>query len=92
MKKVQFTKEDQYLTGALTEHFKNKYGDVAVIAIKYNQIMTFNGGLSSKQTITQLNKLIKYLQRRVEESKCENPNKENKFSPLKLVKRENNDE
>ena len=54
--------------------------------------MAFSGGLSSKQTITQLNELIKQLQRRVEESKCENPNKENKFNPLKLVKRMNNDE
>lgn len=89
---MQFTKEDQYLMRALTEHFKNKYGDVAVIAIKYNQIMAHSGGLSSKQTITQLNRLNKQLQKRVEESKCEKPNKENKFGPLKLVKRVNNDE
>ena len=88
---MQFTKEDQYLTRALTEHFKNKYGDVAVIAIKCNQTMAFSGGLSSKQTITQLNELIKQLQKRVEESKCENPNKENEFGPLKLVKRVKND-
>lgn len=54
--------------------------------------MAHSGGLSSKQTITQLNELIKQLQRRVEESECENPNKENKFNPLKLVKRVNNDE
>lgn len=89
---MQFTKEDQYLTRALTEHFKNKYGDVAVIAIKCNQTMAFSGGLSSKQTITLLNRIIKQLQRGVGESKCENPNKENKFGPLKLVKRVNNDE
>lgn len=55
---MQFTKEDQYLTKALTERFKNKYGDVAVIAINDTQIMVISGGLSSEDTITQLNKVI----------------------------------
>lgn len=58
---MQFTKEDQYLTQALTERFKNKYGDVAVVAINDNQIMAISGGLSSGETITQLNKVIEQL-------------------------------
>lgn len=71
---MQFTKEDQYLTKALTERFKNKYGDVAVIAINDIQIMAISGGLSSKDTITQLNKVIEQLQKSDEQMKASEEN------------------
>lgn len=60
---MQFTKEDQYLTKALTERFKNKYGDVAVIAINDNQIMAISGGMSTENTLEQLNCLIEDMQK-----------------------------
>lgn len=65
---MQFTKEDQYLTQALTERFKNKYGDVAVIVINDNQTMAISGGLNSKDTITRLNNLIEQLQEAIDEN------------------------
>lgn len=55
---MNFTKEDRYLTQALTERFKHKYGDVAIIAINDNQTMAISGGLTAEETIKQLNALI----------------------------------
>ena len=60
---MQFTKEGQYLAKALTERFKNKYGDVAVIAINDNQIMAISGGMSKENTLEQLNCLIEDMQK-----------------------------
>lgn len=75
---MQFTKEDQYITRALTERFKNKYGDVAVIAINDNQIMAISGGLSAETTVNQLLHVIKKLQEPDEQEKTGEENKDEK--------------
>lgn len=56
---MEFTKEDQYITQALTEHLKNKYGDVFVVAANDTQTMVINDGFSNEAAVQLLGKVIK---------------------------------